>query len=232
MSAKNDITGDAIYSVPTEAYRNNFEDIFKMKEIDGFWWPRNDKDCHPAVLKEVYKIGLLDKYLKKKDVVIQAGGNVGVFPRELAKSFKEVYTFEPDRENFDCLVRNCPEDNIFPYYAALGKDNKKIRVGVSRDDLKNNCGAYQVLGEGDVDTIKIDDLNLEPDLIYLDIEGYELFALQGGFKTIKRCHPVIVVENKQLPLMYDTTPEEVIEYLVCMFGYEVKEKVMRDVILA
>ena len=32
--------------------------------------------------------------------------------------------------------------------------------------------------------------------------------------------------------MYGITPEEVIEYLVCMFGYTVKERVMRDVILA
>lgn len=203
-----------------------------MKEISEFWWPDNDKDCHPAVLKEVYKIGLLDKHLKEKKVCVQAGGNVGVFPRELAKEFECVYTFEPHPENYACLEKNCPEENIKMFHAALGNDHKKIQVGVSRPDLKNNCGAYQVLGDGDVPTMMIDDLRLPScDLIYLDIEGYELMALQGGFETINEFHPVIVIENKQLPLMYDVTPEEVIEYLVCTFGYEVKEKAMRDVIL-
>ena len=203
-----------------------------MKEIANFWWPDNDRDCHPAVLKEVYKIGLLDKYLKEKRVCVQAGGNVGVFPRELAKEFECVYTFEPHPENYECLEKNCPEENIIMKQAALGNNSDMIKVGSSRKDLDNNCGAYQVLGEGDIPTVMIDDLRLSScDLIYLDIEGYELFALQGGYETIKEFHPVIVIENKILPLMYDVTPEQVTDFLINEFGYEVKEKVQRDVIL-
>ena len=199
---------------------------------DNFYWPDSDVDCHAAVLKEVYKIALLDKYLKEKKVCVQAGGNVGVFPRELAKEFECVYTFEPHPKNYECLEKNCPEENIFMQKAALGNDHSLIEVGVSRPDLKNNCGAYQVLGEGDIPTVMIDDLHLPAcDLIYLDIEGYELMALQGAYETIKKFHPVIVVENKQLPLMYDITPEQVIEFLVGEFFYEVKERVQRDVIL-
>ena len=157
-----------------------------MKEIRGFWWPDSDKDCNPAVLKEVYKIDLLDKYLKQKRVVVQAGGNVCVFPRKLAESFGAVYTFEPDAENFNCLARNCPESNIIKFQTALGSNHEQIRVGVSRPDLKNNCGAYQVISEGITPTMMIDDLELPAcDLIYLDIEGYELFALQGGYHTIE-----------------------------------------------
>lgn len=204
-----------------------------MKEINGFKWPDNDKDCHPAVLKEVYKIDLLDKYLKEKRVVVQAGGNVGVFPRKLATQFEAVYTFEPDPVNFSCLAYNCPEPNIIKFQAGLGSNHEQIEVGVSRPDLKNNCGAYQVIGKGITPTMMIDDLELPAcDLIYLDIEGYELFALQGGYRTIEKYHPVIVIENKQLPLMYDVTPEQVTDFLINEFGYEIKEKVMRDVILA
>lgn len=204
-----------------------------MKEISNFWWPDNDVDCNPAVLKEVYKINLLDKYLKEKRVVVQAGGNVGVFPRELAKSFGVVYTFEPHPDNFECLAKNCPEPNIIKFQSALGSNHEQIEVGVSRPDLKNNCGAYQVTGMGITPTLMIDDLELPNcDLIYLDIEGYELFALQGGYETIKKYHPVIVIENKELPLMYDVTTEQVTDFLINEFGYEIKEKVQRDVILA
>jgi len=204
----------------------------KMILKDNFYWPNSDTDCHAAVLKELYKIDLLDKYLKEKNVVIQAGGNVGVFPRKLAKDFTAVYTFEPDPENFACLAANCLESNIIKFQAALGSNHEMIQVGVSRPDLKNNCGAYQVLGAGITPTMMIDDLDLPAcDLIYLDIEGYELFALQGAYETIKKFHPVIVIENKQLPLMYDVTPEQVIEFLEGEFYYEVAERVMRDVVL-
>ena len=204
-----------------------------MKKIGDFYWPDSDNDCHNAVLGEVYKIDLLDKYLKEKRVCVQAGGNVGVFPRRLSSDFGAVYTFEPDPENFSCLARNCPESNIIKFQAALGSNHEHVRVGVSRPDLKNNCGAYQVVGTGITPTMMIDDLELPAcDLIYLDIEGYELFALQGGYETIKKFKPVIVVENKQLPLMYDVTTEQVTDFLISEFDYEIKERVMRDVILA
>ena len=42
----------------------------------------------------------------------------------------------------------------------------------------------------------IDDLNLPGcDLIQLDLEGYEFYALQGGIETIKKHKPVIVIET-------------------------------------
>ena len=202
-----------------------------MVKRNGWWWPDHDKHSFDAVFKELFKIELMDKYVKKKDVVIQAGGNCGVFAKEFAKTWGEVHTFEPNDENFECLDKNCFEANIIKYHAALGKDNDLVEVGQSADHLPNNCGAYQVIGEGSTPTIRIDALDLSPDLIFLDIEGYELFALQGAFETIKEYHPVIMVENKPLPLMYDVTPEEVIEYLVCTFGYKVAERVQRDVVL-
>jgi len=46
-----------------------------------------------------------------------------------------------------------------------------------------------------VHTIKIDDLNLKPDLIKLDIEGYEMKAILGAAKTINKFKPLIYIEN-------------------------------------
>lgn len=51
-----------------------------------------------------------------------------------------------------------------------------------------------------VHTIKIDDLNLKPDVVKLDIEGYEFNALLGARKTIKRFKPVIYIENPSLSI--------------------------------
>jgi len=43
-------------------------------------------------------------------------------------------------------------------------------------------------------TIKIDDLNLSPDIIKMDLEGWELNALLGCVNTIKRCLPYFLIE--------------------------------------
>jgi hypothetical protein len=52
-----------------------------------------------------------------------------------------------------------------------------------------------VNGAGSCPTYKIDDLSLPIcDLIHLDIEGYEYYALQVGIETITTCKPVIVIE--------------------------------------
>jgi hypothetical protein len=43
--------------------------------------------------------------------------------------------------------------------------------------------------------MRIDDMHLPScDLIQLDIEGYELFALQGAQRTIEQYRPVIMIE--------------------------------------
>ncbi|MFC1631098.1 FkbM family methyltransferase [Candidatus Omnitrophota bacterium] len=46
-------------------------------------------------------------------------------------------------------------------------------------------------------TITIDQLNLSPDIIKMDIEGGELNALKGSINTIKRCSPDFLIEYNQ-----------------------------------
>lgn len=155
-------------------------------------------------------------------VCIQAGGNVGVWASYLSERFDVVYTFEPDCENFDCLSLNLQGiHNIVKFQAALG--DTKGCVEMTGD--KNNCGAYQAVLGGIVPIIRIDDLGIDPDLIVLDIEGMETEAFMGAMETIERCKPVIMFEDKGL-----SRPVGEVEKL--LKGYEVREKVHRDVILS
>jgi hypothetical protein len=60
---------------------------------------------------------------------------------------------------------------------------------------EKNRGKSYVAGAGRYPTYQIDNLNLAVcDLIHLDIEGYEYYALQGAAHTIATCRPVIVIE--------------------------------------
>jgi FkbM family methyltransferase len=43
--------------------------------------------------------------------------------------------------------------------------------------------------------VTIDELELEPTVIKIDVEGFELPALQGASDTIQRLHPILMIEN-------------------------------------
>ena len=165
--------------------------------------------------------------VKNKGVAVQAGGNVGLWPKRLAIEFEEVHTFEPDGLNFRCMERNVTEENITYYKAALGARAGKIGLKYR----KENTGAHQVLGNGDIPMITIDSLNLDGcDLIYLDIEGYEYFALHGAEKTIEKFHPVIVVEyNPVLFEKFMVGKNDIADFL-SRFGYVNTKKMNRDLI--
>jgi FkbM family methyltransferase len=133
------------------------------------------------------------QHLQNYNVVVQAGGNQGMYPRLLARRFKVVYTFEPDPLNFYCLANNCQEDNIVKMQAALGCNPHLIKV--NRQDM-TNTGMHTVQPGGWIPVLRVDDLGLpQLDCLLLDVEGYELNILKGAHETIKANRPVIVCEN-------------------------------------
>lgn len=97
------------------------------EEVDGVGnWTWVNADVGVWHWPKVDWLPLKDKYLKhcsKFDVVVQAGGACGMYPRLLAEFFHLVYTFEPDPYNFHCLVNNCQLDRIYKIQAALGDES-------------------------------------------------------------------------------------------------------------
>lgn len=60
---------------------------------------------------------------------------------------------------------------------------------------------------------KLDNLNLDPFFIKLDIQGYEFSALRGSEQTIKKYKPILLIENPD-------NLDEIINYLRG-FGYQI-----------
>lgn len=137
-----------------------------------------------------------------RTAVVQAGGSLGVFPKYLARTFTTVYTFEPAADLFEMMQANAPEPNIVKFQAAVGEHRGLVGVSRVRRDGKPNAheGITHVVSEGVIPTLRIDDLGLSVcDLVYLDVEGYELPALRGAVWTLSTCRPVVAVEiNKNL----------------------------------
>jgi len=132
-----------------------------------------------------------------RQVAVQAGGNLGLFPKRLAALFETVYTFEPAADLFAMLQANAPEPNIIKFQAALGDQRQLVATSRHRRDGKpnNHEGITHIAGPGRIPTLRIDDLGLAIcDWILLDLEGWELFALRGAHETIARCRPTLTVE--------------------------------------
>ena len=194
-----------------------------MKRIEGTWWPEADRHCHRAALREVGDADRAVALCQSTRTCIQAGGNVGVWANHLAKTFETVWTFEPDWENYQCLLKNKGE-RVHAIMEALG--DRAGAMGMKREP--NNAGAHRMHGPGQIPVSTIDSHGArEVDLIVLDIEGMEPLALAGAAETIRKYQPVIMVEDKGISEHYgrpkgwsDNFP-----------GYRVAARVRRDVIL-
>ena len=75
----------------------------KSRRHPGVWlWPRDDV----WAWKWLNKIGHWDlpvqisELCENKNLVIQAGGNAGLYPKQYSRLFQSVITMEPDHKNF------------------------------------------------------------------------------------------------------------------------------------
>jgi len=201
-----------------------------MKLVNGWHVPDIDECCLPAILSELPDLKASYAFMTKFRTVIQAGGNVGVYPATMAEQFERVITVEPDTANFQALVLNVADiKNIDFAQAAFGDKEGTASVDHVYPD---NIGAHQLKAGNDVRVIPIDFFEVHDcDFIQLDIEGYEHLALLGAEQTIKKTYPVITLELKGLGTRYGYSDEDTIE-LLANWGYEIVGRVNRDVIFA
>lgn len=192
---------------------------------DGIWRPSDDTGLC-LVDDWVNDVEVALQHVRRFDVALQAGGAYGIWPAYLAKRFRKVYTFEPEEENFDCLIRNIPQ-NVRAIRGALGATPAQAGLALGE---RNNAGTWYLSAGSGVTVFTIDSLVMDVDLICLDVEGLEYAALEGAAKTIERCKPVVMFECKWLPHMTDDAGD-VISYLEG-FGYRVVGRVHRDVVMA
>jgi FkbM family methyltransferase len=195
-------------------------ETFELVNLEGRQWMKIKEDqAFELVLDSFeYYAPIYDKEVTAKNVVVQAGGYCGIFPRLLGEAFKTVYTFEPDYANFFCLSHNCAAPNIIKAQGALGNEHGMISV---HRQINHNRGMNKVIkyASSNIPVYRIDDLQLtDCNLIQLDTEGYEYYILVGAKYTIQRFKPLISVED---------TTEHIEDFLFPM-GYTKLTTIDRD----
>lgn len=213
---------------------NEFDKLFRYQEHGHpyfpadfkFLWPRRDESLHGDIPTLAHLDTEVFPLVKTKRCVVQAGGAMGMWAKRMAQVFGEVYTFEPTPDSFYCCSFNCPEENIHCFNAALGDVRGMVNMQFPEHKArsktgKDNLGGFRCFDGGSIPTLRIDDLALPVcDLIFLDLEGYELFALKGAKETIAKCNPVIVMEDKGCSVAFNYAKGDVEKYLQKEHGYK------------
>ena len=160
------------------------------------------------------------------DVVLDIGANIGQEAIYYSDWANQVHSFEPVPEIFRLLQANVLQNNI--------TNVKLYQVGVSNvegsaliDFLVGNEGRSHITEtEGKntyrIDLVRIDDLELEGkiDFVKMDVEGFELNALNGMKNLIENHSPVCQIEAHEDNLVRQNVTSEDIWDFFNSRGYE------------
>lgn len=144
------------------------------------------------------------------DRVLDVGANIGYYTVLLAERVGprgRVFAIEPSAQNHAVLDANTTawqqEGRVRLFRAALSDKPGSAELFLST----HNAGMHRLYGSvvcagasERIETLRGDDLGLAPlDLIKIDIEGYEPFALQG-LKATLRASPQVTILSEFSPL--------------------------------
>ena len=100
------------------------------------------------VVRECYSPIYFKEYMNynKDDIVLDVGANIGAYSTRVSKLVKEVYSFEPLKENYDLAQKNLDRNNatnVKLYNNALiGTDDDEINFYLSKG---KNLGGHTIL---------------------------------------------------------------------------------------
>jgi FkbM family methyltransferase len=145
---------------------------------------------------------LMLSLFEQGDVVVDIGANLGRTVVPLARKAGHLYAFEPQPRMFELLKENIAQNdltNVTAKHMALGAAFGSAGVpGTDYDKPGDFGGCTLTLGD-DVKVATLDSFNLDKcHFIKVDVEGMEADVLRGAEETIKRCKPILYVENDRL----------------------------------
>ena len=177
--------------------------------IEHYGWKFPDFETHlPRMLKKSVDKGLPAEYqvavrrrsielCNNRTLALDIGANVGLWSRDFVQSFKRVIAFEPVALFRECLEHNVQGTNFEVQPIALGDQDTQGTMIITEDNSGHSHLDPATMGSGNVKVVRLDTLNFDDvSYIKIDCEGYEYRILQGAEQTIRRCRPVIVIEQK------------------------------------
>ena len=196
----------------------------KIEELDnGQWVVAGDTHLglwakeHGSIITDPYLFEFLKPHLDDVKTIWDIGANIGDHTRQYLDWGKTVVAIEPNPITFKCLKHNCPEALCLNIAASDIK-------GELRFEHLDNVGASRVGIDGNISVSAeaLDDLiDLPiPDFVKIDVEGWEVNALLGMLKTLKKYKPIIYIEiNSGALANNEYTGDDVLSILQDTLGY-------------
>jgi FkbM family methyltransferase len=207
-----------------------------MKEVNGIWLPDHEQHLleyaargpHGKWTYQFHKLEAVMQHVRDLRCAIDVGAHCGLWSKELAKLFVHVISFEPLAEHRECYMKNV--HGIYTLHdCALGERDGTCSITTA----KGSSGDSWVEGDGAIPVRRMDDLVAEPvDLVKLDCEGYEYFALRGGERTLLLNRPAVIVEQKPGRAdKFGLKTTQAVDYLQSL-GAKLREEIAGDYILS
>ncbi|WP_421658997.1 FkbM family methyltransferase [Leptothermofonsia sp. ETS-13] len=219
------------------------DDVIKRIEKYNFSMILNIHDRAiglPILLKSSYEENVTEvflKYLKSDTCFLDIGANIGYYSLLAASQCPEgkVFSFEPDETNFRYLktgiIYNRFDSAIQAYNLAASDRNGSIYL--YEVSCPANSGAKVTAKDKEslnpyvktenpqfqlVEAVQLDSFlaGKRIDIVKLDIEGHEPFALLGMKEILIQNKPVIITEFAPLSLnlIGKMSPEEFLQFLI------------------
>jgi FkbM family methyltransferase len=174
-------------------------------------------------------LGRLLSFVKSDSVVLDIGANVGLFTLQFAQKCTEgkVFAFEPSQLNADRLTRNIELNQLNNIEVLRLGVGEQVGAKLLYAIWPGNSGANRVLHDAAYknmakEAIRITTLDdfvesrrlQKVDIIKIDVEGYELFVLQGGVNVIKQFRPILFIELAEVNLRnHNIKPGDIVSLL-------------------
>ena len=182
------------------------------------------------------------KVLRPGDTVIDIGANFGYFSllaSSLVKDSGRVISLEPEKENYNFLMRNIELNqisNILPLNIAAGKFKKEVELFIDPlNDGGHSLGGISPETSEQIESTEILKSKVQMDtldsllntekvgkikIIKIDTEGWEFDVIQGTISTIKRFSPpIILAEVNRIGLRRAGASEKYLRLLMAELGF-------------
>lgn len=199
-----------------------------MKYAEGWCWPPNETHMIEWLAENRVVLNGRVAYQGAKQqalhdllvgrparTAVDVGAHIGTWSYNLAHWFDAVVAFEPVALHASCFVKNVPLDNVTLHQVGLGAQAGWATAMPDPGNPKHSTGGTYLAKGGRLPVHPLDEFALaDVDLIKIDVEGRELDVCRGAIDTLRRCRPIVVVEQKDREARnFGGEPKAALKYL-------------------